>query len=180
MSASPKMTKATVAGGCFWCLEPVFDELEGVISTAPGYTGGMVESPTYEQVSTGKTGHVEAVEIVYDDSKVSYEKLLEVFWRNINPTQADGQFGDIGPQYRTAIFYHDAEQKRVAEASRKNIAKSGKFSKPVVTEILPAGPFYPAEEYHKNYYKKNPVHYNMYKESSGRAGFVRRTWGEKK
>ncbi|MBI4358066.1 MAG: peptide-methionine (S)-S-oxide reductase MsrA [Candidatus Omnitrophica bacterium] len=180
MSADPKATKATVAGGCFWCLEPVFDELDGVISTTPGYTGGTVEGPTYEEVSTGETGHVEAVEIAYDDSKIAYEELLEAFWRNINPTQTDGQFGDIGPQYRTAIFYHDPEQKRIAEASKEQLEKSGKFSKPIVTEIRPAGPFYSAEDYHRDYYKKNPVQYKLYKEGSGRAGFIRRTWGEKK
>ncbi|MBI3999089.1 MAG: peptide-methionine (S)-S-oxide reductase MsrA [Candidatus Omnitrophica bacterium] len=179
-NSNPKPAKATVAGGCFWCLEPIFDQLEGVFSTTPGYTGGTVKNPAYEQVSAGTTGHAEAVEIAYDRTKVSYEKLLDVFWRNIDPTQANGQFADIGTQYRTAIFYHDEEQKRIAESSRDKLAKSGKFTQPIVTQIVSAGPFYPAEEYHEDYYKKNPIQYNRYKEGSGRAGFVRRMWGEKK
>src|SRR3989338_11474372 len=157
VNSNPKLAKATVAGGCFWCLEPIFDQLEGVLSTTPGYTGGTVKNPAYEQVSAGTTGHAEAVEIAYYRTKVSYEKLLDVFWRNIDPTQADGQFADIGTQYRTAIFYHDEEQKRVAESSRDKLAKSGKFTKPIVTQIISAGPFYPAEEYHEDYYKKNPI-----------------------
>ena len=180
MNANPKLAKVTVAGGCFWCLEPIFDQLEGVFSTTPGYTGGTVKNPAYEQVSAGTTGHAEAVEIAYDSTKVSYEKLLDIFWHNIDPTQADGQFADIGTQYRTAIFYHDEDQKRIAQSSKEKLAKSGKFSKPIVTQIVPAEPFYPAEEYHEDYYKKNPIHYNRYKEGSGRAGFIRRMWGEKK
>ena len=180
MADESKLEKATVAGGCFWCLEPVFDALDGVMSTTPGYTGGAVQHPTYEQVSAGKTGHVEAVEIAYDPSKIDYERLLDAFWRSINPTQADGQFAYIGPQYRTAIFYHSAEQKRIAEASKAKLDQSGKFKQPIVTQILAAGAFYPAEEYHKDYYKKNPVHYEMYKEGSGRAGFIRKMWGSKK
>lgn len=179
-NSNPKLAKATVAGGCFWCLEPIFDQLEGVLSTTPGYTGGTVKDPAYEQVSMGTTGHAEAVEIAYDRTKVSYEKLLDIFWRNIDPTQANGQFSDIGTQYRTAIFYHDEEQKHIAESSRDKFAKSGKFTQPIVTQIVSAGPFYPAEEYHEDYYKKNPIQYNRYKEGSGRAGFIRRMWGEKK
>lgn len=176
---SDRLEKATFAGGCFWCMEPPFDKLSGVISTTSGYAGGNEIMPTYEQVSSGRTGHFEAIEIVYDPEKVSYDKLLEVFWKNIDPTQANGQFADIGKQYRTAIFYHDDNQRKVAVASKEELDKSGKFGKPVVTEILPAGKFYPAEDYHQDYYLKNPVRYKYYRFGSGRDQFLNKIWNDK-
>jgi methionine-S-sulfoxide reductase len=174
--AEPKTQKATFAGGCFWCMEPPFKHLKGVISVMPGYTGGHVANPTYEEVSTGTTGHAESVEVTYDPSVISYQQLLDVFWRNIDPTTPDQQFADHGPQYRTAIFYHDAEQKRLAETSKQGLIKSGQF-KEVVTEITAASPFYPAEDYHREYYKKNPARYKMYRMGSGRDGYLQKTWG---
>ena len=168
---------ATFAGGCFWCMEPPFEKLDGVRSVTSGYTGGAEPNPTYEQVSSGKTGHAEAVQVVYDPSTVSYERLLDVFWMNIDPTQAEGQFADHGRQYRTAIFSHTEEQRRLAEASKARLAALGKFSKPIVTEIVPAGPFYPAEAYHQDYYKKSPFRYQLYRAGSGRDGFIKKTWG---
>ena len=177
--AAGKTAVATFAGGCFWCMTPPFEKLPGVTSVQCGYTGGTVKNPTYEEVCTGTTGHAEAVQVTYDPSKVSYQTLVDTFWRNIDPTQENAQFADQGTQYRTAIFYHDAEQKRIAEASREALAKSGKFKEPIVTEIVPASDFYPAEDYHQDYYKKNPFRYNAYKVGSGRAGFLHRTWGEK-
>jgi methionine-S-sulfoxide reductase len=176
---SDRLEKATFAGGCFWCMEPPFDKLSGVISTTSGYAGGNEIMPTYEQVSSGRTGHFEAIEIVYDPEKVSYDKLLEVFWKNIDPTQANGQFADIGKQYRTAIFYHDDNQRKLAIASKEQLDKSGKFGKPVVTEILPAGKFYPAEDYHQDYYLKNPVRYKYYRFGSGRDQFINKIWNDK-
>jgi methionine-S-sulfoxide reductase len=170
--------KATFAGGCFWCMEPPFEKLEGVRSVTSGYTGGTVNNPTYQQVSSGATGHAEAVEIVYDPAKVSYERLLDVFWMNVDPTDPQGQFADKGSQYRTAIFYHSEEQKRLAEESKARLAQSGKFDKPLVTAIAPAGAFYPAEDYHQDYYKKNTVHYKLYRLGSGRETFLKRTWGD--
>src|SRR5215213_5019626 len=151
---APKKTlaKATFAGGCFWCMEPPFDKLDGVVSTTSGYTGGTKKNPTYEEVSDGGTGHAESVQVVYDPSKVSYAKLLEVYWHNVDPLTPNRQFCDAGEQYRTAIFFHDAEQKRLAEATKAMVAKE--LGKPVVTEIVPAGPFYAAEEYHQDYYQK--------------------------
>lgn len=175
-----RLEKATFAGGCFWCMEPPFDKIDGVVSTTSGYMGGHVENPTYEQVSAGKTGHVEAIQVLFDPSRVSYEKLLEVFWRNVDPTQANGQFVDIGSQYRTVIFYHDDEQKRVAEASKRKIEASGIFGKMIVTELLPAGPFYPAEDYHQDYYLKNPLRYKYYRWGSGRDGFLDKIWGKER
>ena len=169
--------KATFAGGCFWCMQPSFDRLSGVISTTVGYTGGSVPNPTYEQVSSGRTGHLEAVEVVYDSSKVAYEELLRAFWLSIDPTDAGGQFADQGSQYKTAIYYHDEDQKLLAEASKKELASSGRFHKPIATAILPAQPFYPAEEYHQKYYQKNVLHYNAYKKGSGREDFLKRAWG---
>ena len=174
-----KLEKATFAGGCFWCMQPPFDKLDGVISTTVGYCGGKEENPTYKQVSAGATGHAEAVEIVYDPSRVSYAELLNVFWRNIDPTQENGQFADTGAQYRTAIFYHNKEQKRLAEASKKELKNTGRFSKKIVTEIVPATPFYRAEEYHQDYYKKNPVRYKLYRYGSGRDDYLVRKWGKK-
>ena len=174
-----KLEKATFAGGCFWCMQPPFDKLDGVVSTTVGYCGGKEENPTYKQVSAGKTGHAEAVEILYDPSRVSYTELLNVFWMNIDPTQENGQFADIGAQYRTAIFYHSEEQKRLAEASKKELKNTGRFSKEIVTEIVPATPFYRAEEYHQDYYKKNPLRYKIYRYGSGRDDYLVRKWGKK-
>ncbi len=175
-----KVEIATLAGGCFWCMQPPYDDLPGVISTTVGYTGGDLPNPTYEEVSTGTTGHVEAVQIVFDPSRISYEELLQVFWRNIDPTNPAGQFADYGSQYRTVIFYHDERQKEIAEKSKRELEASGKFDKPIVTEIRPAKEFYPAEEYHQEFYRKNPLRYNSYKVGSGRAGFIKKMWGEEK
>ncbi len=174
----PVQEKAVFAGGCFWCIQPLYDNLEGVISAKVGYTGGNAENPTYAQVSSGRTGHAEAIEIVFDPAKISYEKLLDLFWKNIDPTTLNRQFADTGSQYRTAIFYTSEEQKRKAEESVKKM--SAYYDRPIVTSIEPAKPFYPAEVYHQFYYKKNPEHYDAYKEGSGRAGYVRKKWGEKK
>ena len=171
-----KPETATFAGGCFWCMEPAFEALGGIVSVAAGYTGGTTPHPTYEEVSSGTTDHVEAVQIVYNPAKVAYDQLLHIFWENIDPTQADGQFADHGPQYRTAIFYHTDEQRRLAEASKAALAQSGKFTQPIVTEIVPALPFYPAEEYHQDYAKKNPLRYQLYKTGSGREEFLKKTW----
>ena len=174
-----KLEKATFAGGCFWCMQPPFDKLDGVISTTVGYCGGKEENPTYKQVSAGNTGHAEAIEVVFDPSRISYTELLNVFWMNIDPTQENGQFADIGAQYRTAIFYHSEEQKRLAEASKKELKNTGRFSKKIVTEIVPATPFYRAEEYHQDYYKKNPLRYKIYRYGSGRDDYLVRKWGKK-
>jgi len=170
------LQKATFAGGCFWCMEPPFEKLDGVMEVTSGYTGGMTENPTYEEVSSGKTGHAEAVQILFDPSKISYEELLEVFWRNIDPTDEYGQFVDRGSQYRTAIFYHDEEQKRLAEASKERLARSGRFDRPIITEIFPAAEFYPAENYHQDYYKNYASSYNLYKKNSGRERFLEKKW----
>ena len=177
---NPNYQKATFAGGCFWCMQPPYDDLNGVISTTVGYTGGEKPNPTYEEVCTGRTGHAEAVQIVFDSTKLSYEDLLQVFWHNINPTDPYGQFADKGSQYRTVIFYHDEKQKELAEKSKKELEASGKFDDPIVTEIVPFSVFYPAEEYHQEFYKNNPLHYNSYKMGSGRAGFLKKKWGEEK
>ena len=171
------VAKATFAGGCFWCMEEAFDPVPGVIATVSGYMGGKTRNPTYEQVSTGRTGHAEVVQIEYDPKRVSYEKLLQVFWRNIDPTQRDAQFCDHGSQYRSAIFYHDAEQKRLAEASRSALVKSKPFKGEIVTEITQAAEFYPAEDYHQDYYRKNPVRYKFYKTGCGRAARLKELWG---
>ncbi len=177
----PKQTeRAIFAGGCFWCMQPAFDRLNGVTSTSVGYTGGKKKNPTYQEVCTGKTGHAEAIEIVFDPSQTSYRELLGVFWRNIDPTVKDAQFADSGSQYRTAIFYTSESQKKEAEASRAEMEKSGAFDKPIVTEIEEAREFYPAEAYHQLYYEKNPGHYNAYKIGSGRAGYLEKKWGEEK
>jgi peptide methionine sulfoxide reductase msrA/msrB len=175
-SAEMKAERAIFAGGCFWCMVPPFEKLDGVKEVISGYTGGQKENPTYEEVSSGTTGHVEAVEVVYDPSKVSYEKLLDVFWRQIDPTDPDGQFVDRGPQYRSAIFYLTEEQKALAEKSKEELDKSGRFDKPIVTEILPASTFYRAEDYHQDYYKKNPLRYKFYRFNSGRDQFLKRVW----
>lgn len=169
--------KATFAGGCFWCMEPPYDKLDGVISTKSGYTGGQKKNPTYEEVSSGRTGHAEAVEVVYDPKKIGYEKLLEVFWRNVDPTVKDQQFCDVGSQYRTGIFYHDEEQKRLAEASKAALEKNKPFKGPIVTEITRATEFYPAEDYHQDYYLKNPVRYKFYRSGCGRDNRLKQLWG---
>jgi len=171
------LAKATFAGGCFWCMQPPFDKLEGVVSTTVGYTGGAVQNPTYQQVAAGGTGHAESIEVSYDPTKVSYERLLDVFWHNVDPLTANAQFCDHGNQYRTAIFYHDAGQQRLAEASREALEKSGRFHQPIVTQIVPAGEFYPAEDYHQSYYKKNPVRYKFYRYTCGRDERLEQLWG---
>jgi peptide-methionine (S)-S-oxide reductase len=177
-SGGTPLAKATFAGGCFWCMEPPYDELEGVISTISGYTGGSKKNPTYEQVSAGTTGHTEAVEITYDPKKVSYEKLLDVFWRNIDPLTANAQFCDSGSQYRSAIFYHDQTQKTLAEASKKGV--QSRFKQSIVTEIVQAPEFYPAEDYHQDYYKKNPIRYKFYRYGCGRDKRLQELWGAQK
>jgi methionine-S-sulfoxide reductase len=174
--AEPKVAKATFAGGCFWCMEPPFDEIEGVLETTSGYTGGRTASPSYEQVSSGGTGHLEAVEVRYDPAKVPYEKLLEVFWRNVDPTDASGQFCDRGEQYATAIFVHDEEQRRLAEESKRKLSESGRLKKPVVTPIRDAAPFYAAEDYHQDYYRKNPIRYKFYRTGCGRDRALEKLW----
>lgn len=170
------LATATFAGGCFWCLEPPFDELPGVLSTTSGYTGGDKENPTYEEVSAGGTGHAEAVEIRYDPTRIDYGRLLDVFWRNIDPVDSQGQFCDRGDQYRSAIFYHTEEQRRLAEESKAALVNSGRFKQPVATRIMPAGRFYPAEDYHQDYYRKNPVRYKFYRFSCGRDQRLREIW----
>ncbi len=171
------MKKATFAGGCFWCMQPPFRNLDGVTDVVSGYAGGTKANPTYEEVSSGTTGHLESVQVTYDPDEISYDQLLDVFWRQIDPTDAEGQFADKGSQYHTAIFYHDDEQKRLAEASKKNLDRSGKFKKPVATEIRPYTSFYPAEGYHQDYDKKNPGRYHEYKTFSGRESYLAKTWG---
>jgi len=170
---------ATFAGGCFWCVEEAFDKVNGVISTTSGYTGGHVPNPTYEQVTTGRTGHFEAVQVVYDPNVVTYDALLDVFWRNIDPLDAGGQFCDRGDQYRSAIFYHDAEQRELAERSKRKLEESGALPGKVVTEIIPAGEFYAAEDYHQDYYRRNAVRYNFYKFTCGRPARLEELWGAK-
>jgi peptide methionine sulfoxide reductase msrA/msrB len=176
VTAEGGMKKATFAGGCFWCMEPPFEKLEGVLKVVSGYTGGTKVDPTYEEVSSGVTGHVEAIEITYDPQKISYRKLLEVFWRQIDPTDAGGQFVDRGGQYVSAIFYHDEEQKTQAGESKKALEASRRFDKPIVTAIREAGRFYPAEDYHQDYFKKNPIRYKYYRHNSGRDAFLEKVW----
>jgi len=170
--------KATFAGGCFWCAEGAFEAVEGVIRVTSGYTAGRTENPDYHEVSGGGSGHAEAVQVVYDPAKVTYGELLDVFWRQINPTDAGGQFADRGDQYRTAVFTHDGEQRRIAEESRTALQESGRFDAPVVTEIVPAETFYPAEEYHQDYHRKNPLRYKMYRRGSGRETYLKQVWGD--
>lgn len=169
---------ATFAGGCFWCMEAAFEAVDGVTEAISGYTGGTVENPTYQQVSSGSTGHLEAVQVYYDPASVSYNELVDVFWRNINPTDAGGQFVDRGSQYATAIFYHDEEQREVAEASKEALGHSGVFDEPIVTGIIEFSVFYEAEEYHQDYYKKNVLNYKLYSRGSGREDFIEQHWGE--
>jgi len=177
--ASGETRLATFAGGCFWCVESAFDGVPGVIQAVSGYTGGQEPDPTYEEVSAGSTGHFESVQVTYDPSRITYPELLDIFWRQIDPTDAGGQFADRGRQYRTAIFVHDEEQKRLAEASKEFLAQSGWFDKPIATMILSAGPFYPAEEYHQDYHLKHPAEYKSYKYNSGREPYIERVWKNK-
>ena len=169
---------ATFAGGCFWCMQPAFDDTPGVLSTSVGYTGGTTVNPTYEQVCSGTTGHAESIQMTYDPQKISYPQLLEVFWHNVNPTTPNQQFADVGTQYRTAIFYHTEDQHQQAIASKEQLGALGKFSKPIATEISAASTFYPAEEYHQHYYKKNALRYKLYKAGSGREDYLKKTWGK--
>ncbi|MGZ7033051.1 MAG: peptide-methionine (S)-S-oxide reductase MsrA [Thermoanaerobaculia bacterium] len=175
---APSTTKgvATFAGGCFWCMEPPFERLAGVISVTSGYTGGTMKNPSYEDVSAGGTGHAESVEIRFDPAKISYQQLLDVYWHNVDPLTANAQFCDHGSQYRTAIFYHDEEQHQLAEASLKQLQK--RFTQPIVTQIVPATEFYPAEEYHQDYYKKNPIRYKFYRFNCGRDSRLEQLWGK--
>ena len=177
-SPAPSTMKgvATFAGGCFWCMEPPFERLPGVISVTSGYTGGTTRNPSYEDVSAGGTGHAESVEVRYDPAKISYQKLLDVYWHNVDPLTPNAQFCDHGTQYRTAIFYHDEEQHRFADASMQEVQK--RFKEPIVTQIVPASQFYPAEEYHQDYYKKNPIRYKFYRYNCGRDARLANLWGE--
>jgi len=175
-SPSPAIKTAIFAGGCFWCIQPAFDKAKGVIKTVVGYSGGTEPNPTYDLVSSEKTGYRESIEITYDPTKISYDQLLDIYWRQIDPTQADGQFSDIGSSYRAAIFYGNDDEKKVAEASKDKLARSGKFDKPIVTEILPAMKFYPAEAYHQKYYQQNPEHFEAFEKGSGRVSFQKQIW----
>src|SRR5215468_1859919 len=177
-SPAPGSTRTAVfAGGCFWCIQPAFDEAPGVIKTVVGYSGGTEPNPTYKLVTSEKTKYRESIEITYDPAKISYDQLLDIYWRQIDPTQADGQFTDIGPSYRAAIFYGNADEKKIAETSKEKLARSGKFTKPIVTEILPAMKFCPAEANHQKYYQQNPEHFEAFEEGSGRVSFKKDKWG---
>jgi methionine-S-sulfoxide reductase len=176
-SPAPKIKTAIFAGGCFWCIQPAFDKANGVIKTVVGYCGGTEPNPTYEMVSSEKTRYRESIEITYDPAKISYEQLLDIYWQQIDPTQADGQFTDIGPSYRAAIFYGNDDERKIAETSREKLARSRKFNKPIVTEILPATKFYPAEAYHQKYYQQNPEQFEAFERGSGRISFEKKTWG---
>ncbi|MCR9205150.1 MAG: peptide-methionine (S)-S-oxide reductase MsrA [Halobacteriovoraceae bacterium] len=178
LSFSIRAELATFAGGCFWCMEPPFEKLEGVKSVVSGYMGGAKEQANYKLVSSGGTRHLEVVQVDFDPKKVSYEKLVSVFWRNIDPTQTDGQFVDKGPQYLSAIFYHNKAQKSIAEKSKKSLEESKKFSKPIFTPIRKSKEFYPAEEYHQDYYKKSTFRYKLYRVGSGRDSFLKEHWGK--
>ncbi len=177
MAFAGSMEKATFAGGCFWCMEHPFDELDGVVSTTSGYVGGFKKNPTYQQVSAGKTGHTEAVQVVFDPEKVSYKKLLEVYWRNTDPTTANRQFCDVGSQYRAGIFYADEAQKKLAEASKEQLQNNKPFEQKIVTEISPVGMFWAAESYHQDYYLKNPLRYRFYRYNCGRDKRLQQLWG---
>ncbi|MGG4220650.1 peptide-methionine (S)-S-oxide reductase MsrA [Paenibacillus jamilae] len=170
------MEKATFAGGCFWCMVTPFEEQPGIHSIVSGYTGGTISDPTYEQVKTGTTGHFEVVQITFDPELFSYEKLLELYWPQTDPTDGEGQFQDRGPQYKPAIFYHTEQQRELAQQSKEQLAQSGRFHKPIVTEILPASTFYPAEDYHQDYHKKNVKHYKEDRAQSGRDEFIDKNW----
>lgn len=173
-----KLKKATFAGGCFWCMEPPFERLDGVEGVVPGYVGGETQNPTYEEVSTGETGHYEAIQVAYKPKITSYGELLETYWRQIDPTDKTGQFADRGSQYRTAIFYHSEKQRKMAEKSKKELENSGKYDDPIATKILPYSEFYEAEDEHKDYYKKNPSKYRTYKKNSGREEFIKEKWDQ--
>ncbi|KHE93144.1 MAG: peptide-methionine (S)-S-oxide reductase MsrA [Candidatus Scalindua rubra] len=175
---SSKIERAVFAGGCFWCMQHPFDELNGVVSTVVGYTGGHKENPTYKDICSGETGHTEAIEIQFDPAQITYSQLLDAFWMNIDPTTPNRQFADVGSQYRTVIFYHDEEQKQIAESSKEEMARSGIHGKPIVTEIAPASLFYKAEEYHQKYYEKCPARYERYKSGSGRERYMKKIWGK--
>jgi peptide-methionine (S)-S-oxide reductase len=177
-SPAAGLAHATFAGGCFWCMEGPFDHVPGVVSTTSGYTGGSIKKPSYEQVSSGATGHAESVDVVYDPAKVTYAQLLDVFWHNVDPLDGGGQFCDRGNQYRTAIFYHDEEQQRLAEQSKQALEASGKFKKKIVTQIVPAVEFYAAEDYHQDYYLRNPIRYKYYRFNCGRDDRLKQLWGE--
>jgi peptide-methionine (S)-S-oxide reductase len=170
--------KAYFAGGCFWCMEEVFEKVEGVLSATSGYMGGAVSNPTYEEVSAGRTGHTESVEVVYDPAKVNYQKLLDAFWRNVDPITPNAQFCDHGNQYRSAIFFRTDEEKRASDSSKQAIEQSRRFKEPIVTQIVMAPQFYPAEEYHQDFYKKNPIRYKLYKYNCGRAQRLEELWGK--
>ncbi len=174
-----KLELATFAGGCFWCMVKPFDQWDGIHAVISGYTGGHVENPTYEQVCQGNTGHKEAVQITFDPHVISYETILDVFWHQVDPTDDGGQFCDRGSSYQTAVYYHSNEQRDIAQASVKALEQSGRFDKPIVTPILPAQPFYYAEEYHQDFYKKNSAHYHAYRSGSGRDQFIQKTWQKK-
>ena len=176
-AADATLSKAYFAGGCFWCMEEAFEKVEGVLSATSGYMGGRVANPSYEEVSAGRTGHAESVEVVYDPSKVSYQKLLDAFWHNVDPVTANAQFCDHGSQYRSAIFFQTDEEKRASEVSKQAIEQSKRFAEPVVTQIVQASQFYPAEEYHQDFYKKNPIRYKVYKYNCGRAQRLEALWG---
>lgn len=178
-SAETKYEIATFAGGCFWCMEAPFEKLEGVIEVVSGYTGGQKENPDYKEVSAGASGHLEAIQVSYEPSRITYSELLDVFWRQIDPSDSGGQFADRGAQYKTAIFYQNDEQRRLAEKSRQELEESGRFKKPIVTEILKAPAFYKAEEYHQDYYKKSRLKYKFYRFNSGRDQYLQRIWGDK-
>lgn len=167
---------AIFAGGCFWCMVKPFDSLLGILSVVSGFTGGHVPHPTYQEVTTGTTGHTEAVEITFDPEQITYEELVAIYWQQTDPTDAFGQFADRGDSYRPVIYYNSEEQRKIAEASKAALQASGRFTDPIVTTIEPAKPFYPAEDYHQDFYKKNTAHYNAYREGSGRAGFIRQNW----
>ena len=173
-----ELPSAYFAGGCFWCMQYAFDRVKGVKKTVVGYTGGKAASPDYEEVSSGTTGHAESIQVIYDPKEVTYPQLLDAFWHSIDPTAVDRQFADRGTQYRTAIFYRNDEEKKLAEDSKAALGKSGKFDKPIATQIVPASQFFPAEDYHQEYYKKNPGHFQAYEIGSGRAGYIKRTWGD--
>jgi len=174
----PEIRQAVLAGGCFWCIQPAFDKAPGVINTVVGYSGGTEPTPTYELVTSEKTKYREALEVTYDPAKISFDQLLDIYWNQIDPTQADGQFTDVGPSYRAAIFYGNEEEKRIAEASKAKLAKSGKFDKPIATGILPAMKFYPAEDYHQKYYRKNEKDFEAFEEGSGRNRFHKKMHGK--
>jgi peptide methionine sulfoxide reductase msrA/msrB len=180
MERSENTRTAVFAGGCFWCTESDFEKVNGVIEVVSGYTGGHDDHPTYKEVSAGGTGHVEAVQVIYDPSRITYEELLDVFWRHVDPTDPGGQFVDRGSQYRSAIFYANEKERQLAEASKKRLADSGPFTKPLVTDILPLGTFYKAEDYHQDYHKRNPIRYKWYRSGSGRDKFLKKTWGDMK